>query len=81
MPKLTTKTRDQVEVLLNTYSALCQSESKVGKRDISFSVNLCNEKNDSDFVSVSIDDAIAKAAIQQQKKIVAASLAKHGIQV
>lgn len=81
MKKLTAKTRDTVETLLNTYSALCQAESRVGKRGHDFGLTVNNEKDDSDFVSVTIDNDIAKAALAKQKAIAAKELAKFGVAV
>lgn len=79
--KLNGKARDTVETLLNTYSALCQAESRVGKRSQDFGITVSNESNDSDFVSVSLDPQIAKSAIVQQRASMKKALAKYGIDV
>lgn len=81
MPKLNSKARDRVEILLNTYSALCQAEARVGKRGQDFGITVTNEKDDSDFLSVTIDGPFAKDALVRQKAAVAKELAKHGIDV
>lgn len=81
MTRLTGKARDAVETLLNTYSALCQAESRVGKRNQDFALSVSDEKNDSDFLSVGIANSIAKDALVRQKVVAAKALAKHGIQV
>lgn len=81
MTKLTAKARDAVETLLNTYSALCLAESKVGKRGHDFGLTVSNENNDSDFVSVSVSNDVAKQAIRIEKDTTAKSLAKYGISV
>lgn len=81
MTKLTAKTRTAVEMLLNTYSELCAIEAKIGKRGMFFGITVSNEKNDSDFASVGIDDSLAKEAVKRQKIIVAGQLSKFGISV
>ena len=81
MKKLTAKARDSVETLLNTYSALCSAEGRVGKRGQDFGISVSNEANDSDFVSVSIDSKTAADALRKEKTAVAAKLKKHGVDV
>lgn len=81
MTTLTAKARDSVEILLNTYSALCQAESRVGKRGHEFGLTVTNDSNNADFVSVSVSNKIAKTAIAEQKAGVAKELARHGIKV
>lgn len=81
MTKLTSKTRNQVETLLNTFSDLCSIEAKIGKRGMDFGITVSNQKNDSDFAVTTINTDLAKEAIKQQKAIVAGQLSKFGIQV
>lgn len=81
MAKLNSKAREAVEMLLSDYSALTQAIGRVGKRDQDFGISVSNEKNDSDFLSVSIDDNVAKAALSEQRDKIAAELAEHGIDV
>ncbi len=81
MTKLTNKNRDAVQSLLEAHAELCAAEGKIGKRGIYASINTTNEKDDSDFVSVTIESHLAKAAVRQQKQIVAKELAKFGIEV
>lgn len=79
--KLNSKARDAVEILLNTYSALCQAEKRVGRRRQDFGITVSSEDDDSDFLSVSINVQIVKVAIAEQKATVKKSLAKYGISV
>ena len=81
MTKLSAKARDAVAGLLETHAELCRAENKIGKRGISFGLTSSNENDDSDFVSVTISNKLAKAAIEQEKAVVAKELAKHGIHV
>ena len=79
--KLNSKDRDTVETLLNSYSELSAAEARVGKKCQLFTISANHERNDSDFVSVSISPQIAKIAITQQKAAVARELAKFKIEV
>lgn len=79
--KLTSKDRDTVETLLNSYSALCSAEARVTKKGQLFSISVNNERNDSDFVSIGIDPLVAKEALAQEKAAVAAQLAEYDVQV
>lgn len=79
--KLNSKARDTVETLLNSYTALCSAEQRIGKRGQLFSLSANHEREDHDFISVGLDPAIAKTAIGQQKSAVAKELAKYKIDV
>lgn len=81
MAKLNRQDCDHIETMLNSYSALCDAEKCIGKRGKLFSVTVSDTYNDSDFVSVSVDTQIAKAAISQQKASVAKELSKYKIDV
>jgi len=81
MAKLNKAAREAVESLLSTYSDLSQAQERVGKRGHDFGITVSNEKDDSDFVSVTIKANIAAKALDEQKALIARALAKHGITV
>lgn len=81
MPKLSKMDRDDLQVLLENHAEICAAEAKVGKRGIAASIATTNTYDDSDYLSVTIDSALAKHVLAQQRTKVEAALAKYGVVV
>lgn len=77
--KMTKADRDDLQLLLEAHSELCSTEGKIGKRGIIAGITTTNNYDDSDFTSVTIDDALIKQAVAQQKAKVEKRLAEYGV--
>ena len=81
MPKLTKMDRDDLQCLLEAHSELCAAQDKIGKRGILVGITTSNIYDDRDYLSVSIDSALAKQALLQQRQKVEKALAEYGVTV
>jgi len=79
MPKLTKMERVDLQCLLEAHSEICDAAAKIGKRGIVASIATTNNYDDKDYLSVTIDGALAKQALSQQRAKVEKALAKYGV--
>jgi hypothetical protein len=78
---LKAKNAAAVANLLNEHEMLTDSIARLGKRSYDFGITVTNEKDDRDFVSVSLDRTVARHALKAQRKLVEKQLSALGIEV
>jgi len=81
MPKLSKMDRDDLQVLLEKHSEICEAQQKLGKRGIVASITTTNTYDDKDWLSVTIDNKLAKQALAEERAAVEKSLGEYGVTV